>query len=248
MENEKKYNNLNEIKTYCNLVKEIREDKRLSFHSELEPYRYILKTLFNYKECDRLKKEFDCIYPISTLEAYEAVNLVKEVGDSINSKLISTIIAAFDPDFNKLLDILKVILKPVLIIDDFDKYLSYCNKLFFKSISCWYFGMVDSGNNDLDQIFNFMKSIYYSNLSYDEFVRNRYNLFAISVLHYYGLSSTDNIKEAIKIVKSNQFNERIELRDCNIFDFFGKCNIRNAKYVLDHFNDFFRKEPVKVIK
>ena len=204
--------------------------------------------LFNYRHYDRLGKRDVKELELTITGIDKAAYLVKEIGNCISEKIITTLIAAFNPNFDELMDELAVVFKPTLIIDDIELYLSICNKLFFNSISCWCYGEVDTGCHDLDEIYNYIKDIYFeADYKYYAFVNHKLTLFIFACLHYYGISNEENINNALDIVSSDDFYEKLELRGCKPFDFLGNCKPLDAKYILDNFHDIFKKET-RVIK
>ena len=116
-----------------------------------------------------------------------AVTLVKELGDiKLNKKIIDTLEESLYSRFTYLINDLAFLYKPQIMIDDFDLYIKISNKIFLDSIYSWYFTTIDTGNDELNQIYEYMKTICtVQEAIYSSFIRSKFVQFIFGCVHYY---------------------------------------------------------------
>ncbi len=231
---------------YQNFIHEIEDYMPISGHPELEPYRHNIKMIYDYKNL--INPTITDYPPLIDDQIDTLVAFVKELVDTkINDRVMKTIHDSLYPDFNGLLDGVAVIVKPSIIVnEDLNKYLKLCRKLFFKSHYCWLWE-INTGNPDLDRIYSYLKDIYFdAEHKYNSFVHTYMMDFVFGALHYYDMSSKENIDYIVNLMKDKLFQERLKIMDCVPLDCLGNCQDGKTRYVLDNFMDIFQEHNISI--
>ena len=224
---------------YTKFVNEIRNGRKLTQFSELGQYRHNLKLLFN---CSCFKNK----EVVRQDEVDMAVTLVKELGDiKLNKKIIDTLEESLYSRFTYLINGLAFLYKPQIIIDDFDLYIKISNKIFLDSIYSWYFTTIDTGNDELNQIYEYMKTICtVQEAIYSSFIRSKFVQFIFGCIHYYNTFSSDYVSDLVK--DEDYYLNKLMVSGCSLFNKDGNYDLEKAKFIFENFNDIFTKEQIYI--
>ena len=225
------------LNVYTKFVNEIKNGRALTNFNELEKYRDNLKLIFT-------SRSFLNRGSLNEGDVDMAVTLVKELGDiKLNKKIIETLENNMYCHFGNLINGLAFLYKPTIMMDDFEIYFRLSDKIFLNSIYAWFFSDIDTGNEELDKVYTYIKHICLDREEiYNSFIRNRAIQFIFGCVHYYNEFSDKLIDELYNDL-GYYLNKLLEA-GCNIFENGANYNIDQAKYIFEHFNEIFSKEQI----
>ena len=134
---------------YKKFISEIKNNRKLTSHEELKPYRKNINIFLLYLNYNVTNQELDKI-----------VNFVQNLGDvSLHYNVLEAIRIAFDKKVDSLIKGLTILYRPDLFEGDFSEFLFQNWKLFINASYNWGRDVIDTGDSYLDEVYKCINTI-----------------------------------------------------------------------------------------
>ena len=219
---------------YKKFISEIKNNRKLTSHEELKPYRKNINIFLLYLNYNVTNEELDKI-----------VNFVQNLGDvSLHYNVLEAIRIAFDNKVDSLIKGLTILYRPDLFEGDFSEFLFQNWKLFINATYNWGRDVIDTGDSYLDEIYKCINNIMSSEeLAHYYPITNHTVIIIIAAAHYNHIFSEEYIMNILNDL--DYYNYKLEFSGCSIHDE-KKLNFERAEYVFNHFTEIFTKEQVEI--
>ena len=182
-----------ELLSYHKLVREVLHNKDLTEYKNLEFCRENLLTLFSYfnlaKELDPINKPYlhrDTAGFV--LEGCIALSANMK-GRKIKLETVKAINTSLYPTSEAIIEYLMDLYNPEVASYNLSQYCKMIFYLFFDSSRYWKFNKIDTGNNELDEIFDYLKTIHKDNYElYCNIHQGKYRVLSTLIVSYLHLN------------------------------------------------------------